>query len=286
MKKNKIILTGSTGYLGTKFINLYGSQFNILGVARTEPSNTIDLLDLVALKRVYSDFRPDFVLHLAALPGRDASTDKTIIKTTTQIIENLISLAQTNQATFIFSSTEAVYGGKEKTGGYVETDPYKPRNLHGASKVACEKLLKASGLPYLITRGHRHVGINNSFNKPKQFTDALHALQNGQVVHLDSNKLFTPVLINNMSDVFAHYMLNDSDKQLILNVGVDKDVTFYALMLDVAKTLGIETSLIKSDGDETGWPLNSSLSVKKLRELNYPFVSYQKMLETIKTYAG
>lgn len=282
--KPKIFLTGSTSYLGTKFIELYGSQFTILGVARTDKDHPVDLLKFETFKSLFTDFKPDFVLHIAADIGRDSTTSDQIVTTNPAITQHLIDLAMPNHTPFLFTSTESVYGGKQQ-GGYIETDEYQPRNPYGASKVASEKLVMASGLPYLITRGYRHVGISKNFNRPKQFPDALRLLINGQIVHLDSRKLFTPVLINNACDIFAHYIAHDSDKQILINMGVDTSVTFYDFMVDVARTLSLDESLLKPDGEETGWPPNNCLSFKKLHELNYPSVTYQQLLDTIKTDA-
>jgi dTDP-4-dehydrorhamnose reductase len=279
----RIFLTGSTSYLGTKFIELYGSRFEILGIARSDSKTPVDLLDFEAVKATYANFSPDIIIHVAADIGRDSTTSKDIIKTNLAATENLVDLALTDNVPFIFTSTEAVYGGKEEGGEYTETDPYKPRSPYGASKVESEKILIASGLPYLITRGHRHVGISKSFSNPKQFPDSLKALVAKQQIHLDSHRFFKPVLINHICDVFIHYLENDIDKQLILNVGVDKATTYYSLVQDVAAKLDLNTSLIKSDGEEAGWPQNSILSLNRLVESGYPVVSYEQLLDVIKT---
>jgi dTDP-4-dehydrorhamnose reductase len=278
----KVFLTGSTGYLGTKFVELYSPYFDIMGISRTDDHNPIDLLDSQSLKEAFNEFQPDFILHLAADVGRDATTSTEITTTNPAITKNLIDLALPRKVPFIFTSTEAVYGGKETSGNYVETDDYRPRSPYGTSKVISEKLLIKSGLPYLITRGHRHVGASGEFVGTKQFPDTLQTLENGKIVHLDSKKIFTPVLINNVCDIFSHYIKNDADKQILINIGVDRKLTYYDFFLDVARALNIQHDLVKADGNETGWPLDSSLLTEKLRKLNYPHVGYEVMIEIIK----
>ncbi len=167
--KVKIFITGSTGYLGTKFVDLYGSKYAICGVAKHDANNPLDLLDVEELTRLYSQFDPDVIIHLAADVGRNTTTSNEIIKTNPSIVQNLISLAKPKQTPFIFTSTEAVYGGKWEVGDYNESDSLTPRSPYGESKAASEKLLVASGLPYLITRGHRHVGISPRFHKENGF---------------------------------------------------------------------------------------------------------------------
>lgn len=275
----RILLTGSTSFLGSKFIQLYENQFNILGIAKSDKNNPIDILDFDGLKKLYVRFNPDVIIHTAAVTLPDADKLKTInIKGT----ENVINIAKIYNTPLIFTSSESVYGGKEQTGNYVETDPYKPRNAYAETKVESEIMIKASGLNYLIIRPHRFVGINKTYDKPKQFPDTLKALLHNQEVHLDSHRLFKPCLINHISQVFIHYIEYDCDKQVLINIGVDRTTTYYDFIRDVAVALDLNEELIKSDGEETAWPENSTVSIEKMRDLGYPVLSYLQLLEILK----
>lgn len=172
--KQRIFLTVSTSFLGTKFTDLYSRQFEILGVARSDAAHAIDLLDFNSVKKLYMDFHPDVVIHAAADLGRDSNTAAKIIETNPTITRNLLTLARHNSAAFIFTSTEAVDGGKDEVGGYVEEDDYQPRSAYGQSKVLFEKAILESDLPCLITRGHRYIGIS-----PPTFESSRHADQAG-----------------------------------------------------------------------------------------------------------
>lgn len=275
----RILLTGSTSFLGSKFIQLYKNQFDILGIAKSDKDNPIDILDLDGLKKLYARFNPDVIIHTAAGIKLDASQLKTInIKGT----QNIINIAKIHNTPLIFTSSESVYGGKEQTGNYVETDPYKPRNTYAQTKVESEIMIKASGLNYLIIRPHRFVGVNKTYDKPKQFPDTLKALFQNQQVHLDSHRLFKPCLINHISQVFVHYIKHDCNKQVIINIGVDKATTYYDFIKDVMVALDLNQELIKPDGEETTWPENSTVSIEKMRGLGYPVLSYLQLLEILK----
>lgn len=54
-------------------------------------------------------------------------------------------------------------------------------------------------------------------------------------------------------------------------------------MLDVAQTLGLNAELLMSDGEESGWPQNSALSLVKLMGSGYPTLDYEQLLRVIKT---
>ncbi len=276
--KKKVLLTGSTSFLGSKFFEMYSTHFEILGVSLSDPDNPVDILNYDILFETISKFQPNVVVHFAAVVDNDVSK---VREPNIQGTKNIVQIAKEYNIPIVYMSSEAVYGGREDTGNYSESDEYKPRSIYGETKVESEKVILESGLNYLILRGHRFVGISRRFNKAKQFPDTLKAILNHQIVHLDSIKLFKPCLINHLSEIIEHYISNDMDKKVIMNVGVDKATTYYDFILDVVNVLGLDASLVKPDGNEVGWPNNSTLSLERLKNSGYPIVEYSVLLEKI-----
>jgi dTDP-4-dehydrorhamnose reductase len=241
----------------------------------------VDLSDPAAVAQVWHQCQPDAVVHLAADLGRDAGSAESIVDNATATMRTLVELAQPRQTPFVFTSSEAIYGGRWELGQYSEEGPIQPRSPYGESKVACEQVLRDSGLPYLITRTHRYVGGSRRFHRPKQFPDALASLRAGQSIHCDPVKVFTPVLINHLCQVIAHYLTAETPAQVTVNVGVDQAVTFAQFMRDVATAIGANPELVITDGNEAGWPANSSLTVELLVQLGYPTCPYKHALEVI-----
>lgn len=274
----RILLTGSTSFLGSKFIEMFRDVYEIMGISKSDPDNPVDLLDIDALSRVYKEFNPDVIIHTAAIVDQDASKVKipNILST-----KNLVEVAKIRSTPIIFSSSESVYGGKEQTGEYSENDPYKPRSAYGETKVESEKIIIDSGLSHLFTRCHRYVGINKNYNKAKQFPDTIKSLQSGNQVILDDHKLFKPCLINHISDIYRYYIENDLDQKIILNLGVDKPLTYYQFIKDVSESLRLNSELILPGGNEQSWPENSTLSVNRLKKSKYPQLSYDDLLATL-----
>lgn len=257
---------------------MFHSVYEIKGISKSDPDNPVDLLDIDALSRVYKEFNPDIIIHTAAIVDQDANKVKipNILST-----KNLVEVAKIRNTPIIFSSSESVYGGKEQKGEYSENDPYKPRSAYGETKVESEKIIIDSGLSYLFTRCHRYVGINKKYNKAKQFPDTIKLLQSGNQVILDDHKLFKPCLINHISDVYRYYIENDLDQKIILNLGVDKPSTYYQFIKDVSESLGLNSELILTGGNEQSWPENSTLSVNRLKNSKYPQLSYDDLLATL-----
>jgi dTDP-4-dehydrorhamnose reductase len=278
----KIFLTGSTGFFGSKFLEMYGSKYDILSVSRHDQKNPLDLLDFSKTRKALQQFQPDVIVHTAMPFGRDSSVSDDIMETTSSIMKTLVDAANQRKIPFIFTSTEAVYSGRTD-GGYLESDVPQPRNQNGEAKVMCEAILRESGLPYLITRGHRFIGWSKNFNSPKQFVDAVKALLCGQTIHCDSRKLFTPMLINHLAYTIDYYIDNLSDQQLTLNVGVSHDATYYELMSTVAQIIGVNYSLVKPDGEEEKWLDKNTFNLDKAKLLGFPTVSWQEMIKVLES---
>jgi len=276
----KLLLTGASSFIGTKFIDLYGQKYDITPISRSHPTRPVDLRDKEALSSLFDEVKPNIVVHLAATIGRDAgNADVLAVDVTTT--KSLIDLAKQYEIPFVYTSSEIIYNGREH-GMYEETDEYHPRSDYGQSKVLSEEYLKNSGLPYLITRGHRYIGYPSpSFDRPKQFPDALKKLTSGRDIHVDSKRKITLVLIDDICDIINHYIQHDAGRQLILNMGMEKVATYYNVWLDIAKASGLNSQLIHGDGDEPGWLMNNTLSTKKLRELGYPQRTYEQVINVI-----
>lgn len=275
----RVFLTGATSYLGSQFIQLYGSKYSIFWVSR---QNGCDLLDFQKVSQWFHEFKPDFIVHTAASIGRDSQADGDIIHTNPAITEHLISLAKIFDIPFIFTSTEAVYWWKEQEGNYSENDTLKPRNEYGQSKILSENIIQDSWLPYLITRWHRYVWLNGDYHRPKQFLDFFVSALRWDILHLDSKKVFTPVHIDHLCSIIDFYIENKSKERILINVWTETSTTFYQFMKDVLEACWKETSFLFSDWEEKGWPHNSSLDISLLLKSDFPKMTYREMITRIK----
>lgn len=276
----KLFLTGASSFTGTKFIELYGDAYDMYPVSRSNAQRPIDVSDTAKLVEYFHEVQPDAVVHLAATIGRDAG-NADVLTVDVNATKVLVDLAVASQIPFVYTSSEMVYNGRPK-GMYEEADSYQPRNDYGVSKVVSEEYLRATNLPYLITRGHRYIGYPAAgFDRPKQFPDALRDILAGNAVHLDSKRKVTLILIDDICDILHHYLSHDIDKQIILNMGMERVTTYYDFWCDIAQAAGLDTGLLYPDGDEPAWLMDNTLSTAKLRSLGYPQRSYDEVIDTI-----
>ncbi|MDF3056921.1 MAG: hypothetical protein K0R17_1136 [Rariglobus sp.] len=196
-----ILVTGGCGFIGGNLVRhlLTTTEHTVLNVdALTYAGNLHSLDDVAAhpryrfsqasitdapaIARLFADFQPDWILHLAAESHVDRSIDGPGAFIQTNII-GTYTLLQAARAhfekltgptrdrfRFLHVSTDEVYGSLGAAGLFSETTPYDPRSPYSASKAASDHLARAwshtYGLPVLVTNCSNNYG-------PFQFPEKL-----------------------------------------------------------------------------------------------------------------
>ncbi|MFW1911297.1 dTDP-glucose 4,6-dehydratase [Acinetobacter ursingii] len=190
----KILITGGAGFIGSAVVRYIINNTNdeILNVDKLTYAGNLeslkeidqneryqfsqtDICDRAALDRLFLDFQPDAVMHLAAESHVDRSIDgpaafiETNIIGTYQLLEAARyywnSLAEDKKPVFRFHhiSTDEVYGDLEDTEDlFLETTPYAPSSPYSASKASSDHLVRAwqrtYGLPTIVTNCSNNYG--------------------------------------------------------------------------------------------------------------------------------
>ncbi|UFQ99162.1 dTDP-glucose 4,6-dehydratase [Pseudomonas wenzhouensis] len=190
----KLLVTGGAGFIGSAVIRYLIESTNHVvanvdkltyagnldSVATVSSSGRyrfyqVDICDRVALDKVFAEFQPDAVMHLAAESHVDRSIDgpadfiETNIVGTYTLLEAARSywqcLPAERKAAFRFHhiSTDEVYGDLHGTDDlFTETTPYAPSSPYSASKASSDHLVRAwqrtYGLPTLVTNCSNNYG--------------------------------------------------------------------------------------------------------------------------------
>jgi UDP-arabinose 4-epimerase len=166
---SKFLITGGAGYIGSHTAKLLAGEGHEVVVydnlsrghrdmVRWGPLIEADIRDTSALREALSRFKPDAVIHFAALAYIGESVAHPEIyydNNVTGTLSLLNAMNSTHARNLIVSSTCAVYGQPEQVPITEETPP-NPVNPYGRSKLMmeriCEDFRAAHGLRFTALR--------------------------------------------------------------------------------------------------------------------------------------
>ncbi len=113
----------------------------------------LDLADAEALARVCRDVAPEVIVNAAAYTAVDKAESEPALAHAVNARAPGILAGEARRlgALLVHYSTDYVFDGAKRT-PYVETDPVAPLGVYGASKLAGEQAIAASGCAHLVLR--------------------------------------------------------------------------------------------------------------------------------------
>ncbi|QDH16901.1 dTDP-glucose 4,6-dehydratase [Swingsia samuiensis] len=191
----KILLTGGCGFIGSAVVrhiikNTEHSVLNVDCMTYAASEDTVaevssdpryshvraNIVNGVEMQRLFEEFKPDAVMHLAAESHVDRSIDgpgifiQTNIVGTYSLLEaarkywNTLKPEEKQAFRFHHISTDEVFGHLEPNDPpFTETTPYDPRSPYSASKASSDHLVRAwyhtYGFPSFVTNTTNNYGI-------------------------------------------------------------------------------------------------------------------------------
>lgn len=197
----RVLVTGGAGFIGSHMVcRLLDEGCEVLNIDKltyagslknlgdySEYSNNrfekIDICDMPNIKKLFAEFKPDAVIHMAAESHVDCSIDSPQIFIDTNIIgtHNVIKAAydfwsdlpEKNKLAFRFVhlSTDEVFGAlTDNEEPFNEQSSYKPNSPYSASKASSDLLVRS----YWKTYDFPAVIVNSSNNYgPRQYPEKL-----------------------------------------------------------------------------------------------------------------
>lgn len=136
----KILLTGGLGFFCARFTQKFNNEYEILS---TDKDN-LDITDKGNVFKVFSEFKPDFVIHAAAIAVTDFCNKNPEIahKINVDGAANVAEACKEIGAKLVFISSEQVFNGNKEPGPYDEEHTPVPDTVYGQNKLEAEGLLK------------------------------------------------------------------------------------------------------------------------------------------------
>lgn len=309
----KILITGGAGFIGFALIRylVQNNSYRIINLdkltyaanlaALSSVSNAenyvfeqVDICDGKELRRIFSQYQPDTVMHLAAESHVDRSINDaadfvktnvigtyTLLEATTEYWQEL-SVEKKVRFRFLQISTDEVYGDLADTdlSSFTETSAYQPSSPYSASKAAADHLVQAwhrtYGLPTIITHSTNNYG---PFQYPEKFIPKmiLNALQGKPLpIYGDGNQvrdwIFVEDHVKALHQVLQYgrvgerYHIGANNEQS--NIEVVRHICDLLEEMLPQKPSHIRTyrELITSVADRPGHDLHYSLDTTKIRQ--------------------
>jgi UDP-glucose 4-epimerase len=227
-----VLVTGGCGRIGKRLVQrLVDSGDNVMvidlqhGDIKGVKYITAPLAEIKDLKGV------EVIYHLAAVIDYKASLAELMRKNAAPTARLLQMCKGCRQ--FILMSTTSVYGDSKEP--ITEETPVKPYTKYGQSKLACEKLVVESGVPYTILRSSQVYGPDFE----EGYAKVLKKIQRGQMRIFGKGSNFIPLVhINDL--VEALLLVKDNKKALnnVFNADGDYGKTQEEFMDIAAEILG------------------------------------------------
>jgi dTDP-4-dehydrorhamnose reductase len=139
--KQKMLITGASGLLGSNLAYYFRDKYEILGLYETHEVSIdgtalekCDLIDASEIRGVITKFSPHILIHCAGLANVDECEEDRATARETNVFatKNTVREILDKDVYLIYISTDAVYEGDK--GNYSESDNINPQNYYGRTK--------------------------------------------------------------------------------------------------------------------------------------------------------
>ncbi len=184
----KVIIFGKDGQLGFDLTRELKDFYKVIALNHQR----VDIINIHALNNVIRKEKPFIVINATAynkVEQAEVAKDLAFSINRTAV-GNLAKICKDNNVIFIHVSTDYVFDGSKEF--FTEQDLPNPLNTYGASKLAGEELVKASGVKYYLIRTSSVFGISQSSQK-MNFVDKMIALaKEGKKLKIVNDQSMSP----------------------------------------------------------------------------------------------
>lgn len=133
----KLLVTGASGFLGSRIVEFYKKKYEIYAPTHKE----MDITDETSVNHVFSQYRPDVVIHCAAISDVGLC-EKEREKAWNINVNGSINIAKASKqihAKCILCSSDQVYFGSSVKEAHKEEEVLQPFNLYAQGKLKAEE---------------------------------------------------------------------------------------------------------------------------------------------------
>jgi dTDP-4-dehydrorhamnose reductase len=244
----KLLITGSSGFLGWNCCRIAASMYDVVGVYNSHecfvPGVCYLKCDITCneeFERLFDIVEPEIVLHTAAIAAPNRCEDDPVYSRNVNVTASVrcAELCERNSVKFVFTSSDQVFSGKDAP--YTELSPVAPLNTYGKQKAEAEIRIAEKCPDAAIGR------------MPLMFGDApsgatsfiipwIEALRKGSELKLFTDEMRTPV---SACDAAKGLLLAAEKMSGVVHLGGKERLSRFEMGMRLAEAAGLDPHYIK-----------------------------------------
>lgn len=279
--KNKILIFGATGMLGQRCYEYFAKKLGYTVLCSSvesdfyDPSASYVRCDITKrdeVKKVISEFFPDYIINAAAFTNVDKSESEREVAWNINVkaIEYMAEGARNCDAHIIHISSDYIFDGIK--GQYFEGDKPNPVGYYGRTKLAGENALKISNALYTILRTNVLYGVITK-GRLDFVRWVVESIRKGERIRIVTDQINNPTFLDDLVRAIAQVI--EFRKFGVYNIGGREFLSRYDFTMRIVDFFNLDGSLVDKIttpdlNQPAKRPLNSGLvTLKAETEFGY-----------------
>ncbi len=232
----KVFVTGWDGLLGSALVPLLRRSHDVAGMGIADG----DIAEPSLVRSRLDAFRPDVVIHLAAMTAVDAceSAEEEAFRVNAEGSRLVAAEAERRGARVLAVSSDYVFDGT-KGAPYTEDDPVRPLSVYGRSKLAGEGGIAGASTDWAVVRSAWLYGGGG-----RNFVDTiLELLETRDTVSVVSDQVGSPTYASDLAEGIAA-LVADRARGIyhVVNAG---RASWFDLAREAARLTGLDPDRVR-----------------------------------------
>ena len=241
----RVLITGCGGMLGKSVYETFSSKFKFVlatDIDTNEPwLKYLDVREIDQCKKVFEEFKPTIVLHLAALTDLEycEKNQDNCWKTNALGTENIALLCKRYNSLMIYISTAGIFGGEKEY--FTDFDTPNPLSYYAKGKYHGELFVERYLERYYIFRAGWMMG--GGPKKDKKFINKIYKqiLAGNKVLNVVDDKLGTPTYTKDFAN--SIYKVMQTRYYGLYNQVCGGECSRYDVAKEFVKLLGLSKKI-------------------------------------------
>lgn len=243
-QKQPILLTGATGLVGSRFVEMFADQYELHNMDLT---TGVDITKIDKIRDFVKKHPAKVMIHLAAFTNVNACFEQTddreglAYQVNVEGTANIAQVCKENEIYLVHVSTGFVFAGDQKE-PYTENDERQPIEWYGQTKAWAEEKVEEILSNYVIARiGYPYRAQFEA--KPGIVAKVKNGLKDGSLYPQFTDMTFTPTFIDDVARAFDAII--QQQPQGIFHLHGSSSLSPYELAVKVADVFEFDSEEIK-----------------------------------------